>query len=314
MTGPVSLAAMGSFTVGGREVQVSGQPVRHAQLSAGPAVFDPNGTYHVDHAYVQYFLPAQQRGLPVVLVHGGGLTGSCWDGTPDGRPGWAWRFLGRGHPVYVIDNVERGRAGWNTLAGVTVGQDPQVRPDEEAWTVYRIGPADGFTERRAYPGGRFPVGHFAEACRQIVPRWLTTTGAHIAALEALFERLGRCLVVAHSQGGGIAAHAAARQPGRVAALALLEPHSLPGRGDGDIAAAPQLIVAGDFIGAAPVYHGLSETWRGYLDTVTRAGGRGDYYDLPALGHPGNSHMLMMDENSDAVADIVAGWLSEAGGA
>jgi hypothetical protein len=97
----------------------------------------------------------------------------------------------------------------------------------------------------------------------------------------------------------------------VAALALLEPHSLPGPDDGDIAAAPQLIVAGDFIAASPVYRGLSETWRGYLETVAQGGGRGDYFDLPALGQPGNSHMLMMDANSDAVADIVGTWLGEA---
>jgi pimeloyl-ACP methyl ester carboxylesterase len=309
----ISLSALGSFTVGGREDRVTGQPARTVELSAGPATFDQNGTYHVDHGYVQYFIPAEPRGLPLVLVHGGGLTGSCWDGTPDGRPGWAWRFLGRGHPVYVIDNVERGRAGWNTLTGVTAGREPMVRPDEEAWTVYRIGPAEGYTERRPYPGAQFPVDRFAEACRQIVPRWVTTTDAAVAALEALLARLGRSLVIAHSQGGGIAACAAARQPGRVAALALLEPHSLPGPADGDIAAAPQLIVAGDFIDASPVYRGLSGTWRGYLDAVTAAGGRGDYLDLPATGLSGNSHMLMMDASSDAVADAVGDWLSAAGG-
>jgi pimeloyl-ACP methyl ester carboxylesterase len=140
---------------------------------------------------------------------------------------------------------------------------------------------------------------------------VTTTDAAVAALGALLARLGRSLVIAHSQGGGIAAHAAARQPGRVAAMALLEPHSLPGPADGDIAAAPQLIVAGDFIDDSPAYRGLSGTWRGYLDAVAAAGGRGDYLDLPAAGLPGNSHMLMMDASSDAVADAVGDWLGEA---
>ena len=50
--------------------------------------------------------------LAVVFMHGGGLSGSMWETTPDGRPGWSRLFLEAGHPVYVIDGVERGRAGW----------------------------------------------------------------------------------------------------------------------------------------------------------------------------------------------------------
>src|SRR5438552_10461390 len=41
-----------------------------------PAKVDPNGTYSVEAMYVQYFLPAERRGVvPLLLWHGGGLTG-----------------------------------------------------------------------------------------------------------------------------------------------------------------------------------------------------------------------------------------------
>jgi hypothetical protein len=44
---PVALQSWGSFHVGGREVVISGQPVREVLFSPGgvPARVDPNGTY-----------------------------------------------------------------------------------------------------------------------------------------------------------------------------------------------------------------------------------------------------------------------------
>jgi pimeloyl-ACP methyl ester carboxylesterase len=332
--GTVTLAAMGSFTVGGRRVEVSGRPERTVTLSPDlpPYVVDVNGTYQADHAYVQYFLPARPRGLPLVLVHGGGLTGSCWESTPDGRSGWAWHFLRAGHPVYVVDNVERGRAGWDAL-GWGAERAPLSRSAQEAWTVFRIGPPEGFDEARPYPGCLFPVDDLAALSAMTVPRWTTTTGLAIAAIEAVLARVGRCAVIAHSQGGGIAAHAAARSPEHVAALVLIEPHSLPGAGGSDGraggpggraggpggraggpgggAAAPRLIVAGDFIEQSPVYRGLRAEWHGHLGDLAAGGTRADYFSLPAMGHPGNSHAPMMDANSDVVAALVNGWIERA---
>jgi hypothetical protein len=40
--------------------------------------------------------------------------------------------------------------------------------------------------------------------------------------------------------------------------------------------------------------------------------RADEWDLPALGLAGNSHMIMMDTNSDDVADRVQVWLTQQG--
>jgi len=53
---PVALSDFGSFHVGGREVTVSGQPVREVLFSPGgvPARVDPNGTYLMAGMYAQY--------------------------------------------------------------------------------------------------------------------------------------------------------------------------------------------------------------------------------------------------------------------
>ena len=41
-----------------------------------PAKLDPNGVYQVEQMYVQYFLPANEKGAyPLLMWHGGGLSG-----------------------------------------------------------------------------------------------------------------------------------------------------------------------------------------------------------------------------------------------
>ena len=74
----VVLRDMGSFHVGGKLVEVSGKPVRDVVFTPGgaPAPVDPNGAYVVGQMYVQYFVPAEQKGsVPLLMWHGGGSHG-----------------------------------------------------------------------------------------------------------------------------------------------------------------------------------------------------------------------------------------------
>ena len=48
-------------------------------------------------------------------------------------------FVRAGFATYVIDNVERGRAGFCSTPGEWPGQ-PIQRTLQEAWTVFRFGP------------------------------------------------------------------------------------------------------------------------------------------------------------------------------
>jgi hypothetical protein len=50
----------------------------------------------------------------------------------------------------------------------------------------------------------------------------------------------------------------------------------------------------------------------YREALTAAGGRADTFDLPAMGIKGNTHMLMMDRNSDEIATLVQDWLAKQG--
>src|ERR1700682_2600469 len=92
---PIALRDMGSFHVGGRLVEITGKPVRELTFAPGgvPAKIDPNGTYQVEQMYVQYFLPVNEKGAyPLLMWHGGGLTGVTWETTRDGRDGCLSEF------------------------------------------------------------------------------------------------------------------------------------------------------------------------------------------------------------------------------
>ena len=96
---PIQLSQMGSFHVGGREVVVSGKPIKEVLFAPGgvPAKVDPNGVYQVEQMYVQYFIPQNPRGsFPLMLWHGGGLSGVTYETTPDGREGWLNYFVKKG--------------------------------------------------------------------------------------------------------------------------------------------------------------------------------------------------------------------------
>ncbi len=314
MSEPIAVEAIGGFHVGGRPVQVAGAPTRLAAFApGGPArPFDPNGDYVAGQMYVQYIRLARPASpLPLLFWHGGGMTGATWEDTPDGRPGWQDFFLRAGHDVYLCDAAERGRASWFPYPGVMPGE-PVLRPLQEMWETFRIGPPDGFAARRAFPGQQFPLPAFDALARQVVPRWPGNEPATIAAYAALLDRLGPAQIVAHSQGCGFALAAARDGPQRVQALVLLEPSGAPDPATVDLAQAarvPHLVVWGDFFAVNPLWQRYRAAFDAYAAALRQAGGRVEVIDLPARGIHGNSHLPMMDRNGDVVAALVAEWLA-----
>ena len=315
---PLALRAMGSFHLGGREVEVTGRPVREVTLVPGSPLirFDPNGTYQAEGMYVQYAIPEPERGtLPLLMWHGGGLTGVTWETTPDGREGFYSFFLRRGWAVYVSDAVERGRAGWAMSPEILEG-DPVFLTKADPWERFRIGAGRGsYRTRTAIAGTQFPVDAYDNFMRQIVPRWVTTDAATLAAYGALLERVGPAVVMAHSQGGFFALRAAQAAPGKVRALVLLEPSGF-GEATPEALAAlrevPVLALYGDFIDQDRRWSAIRARGLDFYAKLRAAGGSVEVVSLPERGIPGNSHMMMMDRNSDAVAQAVQEWLAGKG--
>ncbi len=308
MTSGYHLSDFGSYTVGGRRVEVAGQPKREIRFTpTAHFTYDPNGTFWIESLYVQYFVPVERNNLPpLILLHGGGLSGATWETTPDGRPGWLHDFLQRGFEVHVVDGVERGRAGWCALDGVWP-DEAIARSLQEAWTLFRLGPAERFPERQPFAGQRFPVGYLDEFARTFVPRWTSTTAAATAAFAALLERFEWSIIICHSQGGQIAFDAAAMTMGRGAAICAIEPSGFPS--DARLLTdTPVLFVTGDFMDCDDRWRALAAKVRVTADEITVAGGKAAHLDLPAERISGNSHMIMMDDNSTEIAGRVADWI------
>jgi len=248
----LSVAEIGSFHIAGRPVSLTGLPTRDVVCTAGsaPIKVDPNGDFEVEQMYVQYVKLAQPKArYPLLLWHGGGLTGVTWETKPDGKPGWQSFFLHAGHDVYVSDAVERGRASWARYPEI-FKSEPMFRTKKEVWELFRIGPSyEVGGQRAAFDGQQFPIEAFDQFAMQGVPRWVTNDAATQKAYDALVEKVCPCIVVVHSQGGSFGFNAALAAPDKIKALIAIEPSGAPDPATvdvGKVKAVPHLIVWGDF--------------------------------------------------------------------
>ena len=310
--GGIRLRSLGSFHIGGERKVLRDLPVEKVKLALGGAARDvnPNGSYISGQMYVQYFLQHEPVSpLPIVLWHGGGMTGANWESTPDGRPGWLQRLLEAGFDVYVCDAVERGRAGWSRWPDIYVAP-PLHRTLEEGWDMFRIGPGSTLYEPglASYPGQQFPTGSFERFAAQWVPRWAHHEELTLRAHEALLRRIGPCVLVAHSQGGGLALSQALRTPELIKALVALEPSGAPVAALPMKELPPHLVVWGDFIDLHPIWRGYRARVDQHVDQLCANGHSAQTLDLPLHGVHGNSHFPMLDRNSDEVFDHVMVWL------
>ena len=210
---PMVLARMGNFFVGG--------------------AYDTQAPRHMfGQMYAEYFSPQHQtHPFPVIMVHGGSLTGSSWLETPDGREGWAQYFLRRGYAVYVVDQVARGRAPYHD----------EVLGKRSFQTLQ-------FVQERFANTGKFPLWPQAKLHTQWVGQpvpgdpvfdqyWASNIPSmddrrrqvqmNIDALVKLLDKVGPSIVMVHSQSGVYPWTAAQQRPNLVKSIVALEPSGPP---------------------------------------------------------------------------------------
>ncbi len=237
----LSIADQGYMFVGGRYQTTKDGQIRTGQM------------------FVQYQIPAEKKHpYPIVMIHGGGQTGTNFLQTPDGREGWATYFLRQGYSVYVIDQSARGRSGYFTEV-----YGPTRRPSTKAMS-------DRFTapkETALYPQAQFhtqwpgsgkagdPVfdEFFASQVEDI---------ADVSAIErlnreagaALLDRIGPSILLTHSQGGPLGWAIANDRPDKVRGILAIEPNG-PTFYDNQVVGAPEWFKDGSVARA----HGVTRT-------------------------------------------------------
>lgn len=310
--GPLTIARQGSFFVGGREVKSD-------TLSTLPA-YAPSGTITVDQMYVRYQVPAGTPGIAVTLIHGCCLTGKTWETTPDGRMGWDEYFVRRGHPTYVIDQVWRGRSAADPSAinavrsgKAAIDQLPTVfsAGHEGAWEIFRFGKSYPQT----MPGMRYPLAAQAEFWKQMVPDStgnLPTPNPTVPALSELAQKIGGTVLLSHSQSGIYPFQTAALSRKGIAGIVAVEPAACPAPTDDlkPYAGLPILILFGDYVDQFPRWAPRLANCRAFVAAANAAGGKAEIVVLPEIGIMGNTHMLMQDDNSLDIADILIAWIDK----
>lgn len=325
--GPLMIQEQGSFAVGGTVVTNPG--------TFNPIKMSPEGqTFHGDHAYVFYQIPANARKLPLVLWHGYGQSSKTWETTPDGREGYQNIFLRRGFGVYVIDQPRRGNAGRSTQP-ITL----TPVPDEQEWfDFFRIGIWPNF-----FPGVQF--SHDPEALNQYFRQMTPDTGpidinVTSDAIAALFSKIGPGILVTHSHSGGMGWRTVIKSR-NVRAIVSYEPGSnfifpngevpppisscagpleavgVPLSDFMKLTKIPIVIYYGDNIPDQPSANPGQDQWRVRLamarlwrDAINGHGGDVTLVHLPEIGIRGNTHFAFSDLNNLEIADLLTKFLKE----
>jgi hypothetical protein len=324
---PLVIREQGSFSVGGIVLTSAGTYEPNNPTAGGQ-------TYHGDHAYAFFQVPAHARKFPLVFWHGAGQFTKTWETTPDGREGFQNIFLRRGYSIYLIDQPRRGNAGRSTVETTIT-----PTPDEQVWfDTFRIGIWPNY-----FPGVQFSRDF--EALNQFFRSMTPNTGPFdteviTSAVSALFDKTGPAILVTHSQSGGPGWITAMKNP-NVRAIVAYEPGSGFVFPEGEVAAPmpsaagplegvgvplsdflkltkiPIVIYYGDNIPEQPTADRGKDNWRVRLamarlfrDVVNRRGGNVSLVHLPEIGIRGNTHFPFSDLNNLEVADLMSDFLKK----
>lgn len=314
---PLRASRRGQFWIPGERVAADGKTFQR-----GPLFVDWEAPEHVTEP------------LPVVLVHGGTLQGTEWLHTPDGRPGWAQRFVEAGYAVLLVDRPGHGRSPYHPDV---IGPASPPFSYERAREVYFSEP-DRQTQWPFDPGSEAAWDLFLAAYGPMPADLAASEEMDADRLARLLDRIGPAIVLTHSASGPDGWLLADRRPDLVKAVVTIEPMGPPfaatpgiGKLAWGLTAAP---VAFDpprsspedaqaahprtlripALAGLPVALVTGETsifasfGPAIFDFLRNAGAAVERIDLPSLGIFGNGHGLLYEKNSDRIFSLVHDWL------
>jgi len=325
----IIITEQGSFAVGGAIIENQG--------TFDPYKPTPSGqTFRGDHAYVFYQIPEKPHKYPLVMWHGIGQFSKTWETTPDGREGYQNIFLRRKFPVYLIDQPRRGNAGRSTVAATI-----NPTPDEQQWfDTFRVGIWPKYFEGVQFAKDTASLNQYF---RSMTPTIGTIDiKVNVAAVSALFNKIGPAILVTHSHSGGMGWLTAIKNqnvkgivsyepgsgflfpegevPSPIASSAgALEAAAVSIKDFMELTKIPIVIYYGDNIPDKPSDNPGADGWRARLemarlwrDAVNKKGGDVTVVHLPEAGLKGNTHFPFSDLNNVQVANLMSSWLKQKG--
>jgi pimeloyl-ACP methyl ester carboxylesterase len=350
---PLSIAREGYFFAGGKLQTINGRQVMSGQ------------------AYVEFQIPTQKiQPYPIVIIPGAAQTATNFNGTPDGREGWAQLFLRRGYAVYIMEQPGRGRSGYQPESDGPQSY-PNIKNVEDRFTAPERAMLWPQARLHAqWPGtgvaGDPTFDQFYASQVPFVQKPEATQAANRDAGIALLDQIGPAIVLTHSQSGPYGWALLDSRPELVKALVQVEPtfppvHDVDFIGpadyfrDGPVARpwglsairltyapavsdpselafvqedkpdgpdllrcwlqrdparqlpalqkAPIVVVTGEASFHAPYEHCT-------IKYLRQAGVKPTWMDLGRQGVHGNGHMMMLEKNSDQIADLIVQWLGK----
>ena len=211
---PMVLARDGFFYVGGKLTTIDGKQFMTGQM------------------YAEYRIPAKKAyPYPIIMVHGGTMSGTNYTGTPDGREGWAQYFVRQGYAVYVVDQVGKGRSTHleSTYGPVALVESQNSQTRYIAQEKYKLWPQAHLHTQ--WPGsGELEDPIVQQLLSSQLPAIRDFTKQQFInrdALIALLDKIGPSILLVHSQAGAFGWPVADARPDLVKAILAIEPNGPP---------------------------------------------------------------------------------------
>ena len=274
---------------------------------------------------------------PVVMIHGGGHSGACYLLTADNRPGWAYRVADAGYPVWLPDWPGCGRSGdvpfadltgdrvCAALGAVLVEAAAASPSGKVVMMTHSMSGAMGWklVERNrgviekvvavapGPPGNIQPAANVVEETNDevVVEAFgmtlrLSRDRAYAGGMEFVSHKLiGKSTRFPEASLDVYAGHVAGVPPRLLYERQNINNSQLRIE---DLAAFRDLPVM-VFTGSDDTDH-PKDIDQAVVDWLAEARAAVEFWWLPDRGIDGNGHMLMMEDNSDELADMIIGWV------
>jgi pimeloyl-ACP methyl ester carboxylesterase len=229
----VAMALLSAVAVSGARADEPLQLARDGFMYVGGKITHADGRdYYYGQMYVEIRIPAQQtHTTPIIMVHGGSMSGTNYTGTPDGREGWAQYFVRQGYAVYVVDQPGRGRSGFLSAAegAMHPSEADNTLPRFIAEEKYKLWPQAVLHTQ--WPGNGAPddpvTQQLAESQLPAIADFNRQQPLNRHALIALLEKIGPSVLLTHSQAGAFTWPTADARPDLVKAIVAVEPNGPP---------------------------------------------------------------------------------------